>query len=119
MNSRLLHAAARGARIQNEYHNWTTGGTEWREASLNQLYGARIHPEDEHLQYGPISTGFRAYAYRGESDYPYCYMTVASTDIGAFWMRTDDTISFEGCDNELTRSLFLLILAEALADEGL
>jgi hypothetical protein len=47
----------------------------------------RIHPADEHLQYGPISTALREMAFD-------------------FWQGKPDY------------SWFFLILAEALADEG-
>ena len=118
--SRLLFAAARGARIQEynaSYDTWFDMDT-----SLPLLHDLtddyRVNPFDEALQYGPISTALREYAYRGEGDYPYTYMTVVNAPQGSWWMRTDDSLAFERSD-ELTRSLFLLILAEALADEGL
>ena len=55
--SRLLHAAARGARIDVWYQ------CKWVSAiavrTVDDLYNYRIHPADEHLQYGPISTALR------------------------------------------------------------
>lgn len=105
--SRLLFAAARGARIESEYHNWSTGGYDWREANLNNLSGSRIHPDDEHLQYGPISSALHEAAENGRPN--------AFTGIPNLELHTDAAYKLE----PLERSLFLLILAEALADEGL
>ena len=118
--SRLLFAAARGARLQREQMSITGKHTWWSDVNIQ--WGMddelRIHPKDEHLQYGPVSSELRGYAYLGEGDYPYIYMTVVNAPLGSWWMRVDDTNAFERSD-ELTRSLFLLILSEALADEGL
>ena len=109
--SRLLFAAARGARIGYE----TTNG--WRHeyridaVQRNPTHYA-IHPEDEHLQYGPVSTALRGFAERGmyaAAKLPYIEGRFVF-DAGESWKFTTD---------EEHRSLFLLILAEALADEGL
>ena len=109
---RLLFAAARGARIQNEFHNWSNGGNDWREADLNRLVGARIHPEDEHLQYGPISTALREKAEFGPLDNE----TLLNGSIKWYAPVQKDEY---GITDPFHRSLFLLILAEALADEGM
>ena len=50
--SRLLHAAARGARIEALY-SWGWGTSVF--SLTDSSYHYRIHPDDEHLQYGPIS----------------------------------------------------------------
>lgn len=105
--TRLLFAAARGARIQNSYHNWQCGGSEWREANLNMLAGARIHPDDAHLQYGPISTALRDSA---ELESPCAFTGIPHVEI-----HTDSAYKL----SKLDCSLFMLILSEALADEGL
>jgi hypothetical protein len=56
--SRLLFAAARGARI--EYKLWGTDKWAEKEAwGLSDTTEYRIHPKDAHLQYGPISTALR------------------------------------------------------------
>ena len=111
--SRLLFAAARGARIESEYHNWSNGGNDWREADLNRLVGSRIHPDDEHLQYGPISTALREMAQRTDELF---------VELGPTVTYVDWSVDMEEDDGEADafhQSLFLLILAEALADEGL
>lgn len=55
--SRLLFAAARGARIQ--INGFTATVPSWYDShkwsSMHESV-LRIHPDDEHLQYGPIST---------------------------------------------------------------
>jgi len=56
--SRLLFAAARGARFQTIYHNWQTGKHGWRDTYLIES-ADRIYPDDEHIQYGPISSALR------------------------------------------------------------
>lgn len=120
--NRLLMAAARGARIEEALHLaegicWVSCNVVYTDGSYPDEH--RIHPDDAHLEYGPVSTALREYAHRGELDYPYTYMTVVNAPHGSWWMRTDDTIAFENCGSELHRSLFLLILAEALCDEGI
>lgn len=127
--SRLLFAAARGARvqalidIQSKCQCVNCGAINKFDGeerlTLDTDAAMAIHTDDLHLQYGPISTGLRDYAFRGERDYPYTYMTVVNAPLGSWWMRVDDTNAFEACGSKLHRSLFLLFLAEALADEGL
>lgn len=107
--SRLLFAAARGARIQ----TWV-GTLEWREEfrvaiSNADQYWVRIHPDDEHLQYGPISTALREMAedYSWNPSWEHRVAHAAADDFA---------VKFHG---EPDYPLFYLILAEALADEGL
>jgi hypothetical protein len=104
--SRLLHAAARGARIEAEWKGVWSG-----VAGIHFVpkFNYRIHPDDEHLAYGPISTALRDVAMTGDcGDYeiPYCRFVIEKEDIYS-----------ESTEDE--RSMFLLILAEALADEGM
>jgi hypothetical protein len=112
--SRLLHAAARGARIQSQWRDaHTPTYQEWQTNNqfvfIDTMRHYRIHPADEHLQYGPISTALRDVALTGDcGDYeiPYCRFVIEKEDIYS-----------ESTEDE--RSMFLLILAEALADEGM
>ena len=100
--SRLLHAAARGARI-----GWQTLSGKWYPDDDMRYY--RIHPADEHLQYGPISTALRGVALTGECDrVDIPYFTFLIEREGNYWESTEDQ-----------RRVFCLILAEFLADEGL
>ena len=104
--SRLLHAAARGARVQ----TWA-GVLGWRSTIGPWSYddGDRIHPDDAHLAYGPISTALREMTLTGafeEYVAPYIVFRI-EREVG-YW-----------CSTEEQRIVFLLILAEALADEGM
>lgn len=104
--SRILFAAARGARVQGEIcGKWMTTRGICPDVD-------RIHPEDEALQYGPISSALRRTAINGEvfaAEIPY---------IVGYWDFTRDE-AYTFIENRKHAALFLLILSEALADEGL
>ena len=117
--SRLLHAAARGARIEAEWKGIWSGVAG---IHLVPKFNYRIHPDDEHLQYGPISTELRD----GDGEFQRFYI-IDSEHMPDFVIRCAifakyaHNMMHEWQQNKdrLTRSLFLLILAEALADEGM
>jgi hypothetical protein len=112
--SRLLFAAARGARIERlDDHAPRTVTLVHLQPEDGFTY--RIHPKDAHLQYGPISTSIREDAVLARDTHG----LVFSTTMGKFWLGVEDYKDYMHCYDELHRSLFLLILAEALADEGL
>ena len=92
--SRLLHASARGARLR--------------------IFVAetRIHPDDEHLQYGPISTELREMA-ADDSWKPGSYRVLAVAAANEFKEY------FDSQQGEPDYPLFYLFLAEFLADSGL
>lgn len=94
--SRLLFAVARGAR--------------WRIF----LGETRIHPDDEHLQYGPISTALREMA-EDDSWNPTWehYAAHAVEDRFSIFDRQQWWL------DEPDYPLFYLFLAEFLADSGL
>ena len=95
-NRRLLFASARGARIQ--------------------IFVAetRIHPDDQYLQYGPISTALREMAEDPALWTSKCLKwSVASSAANEF------TVYFDSRQGEPDYPLFYLILAEFLADSGL
>jgi hypothetical protein len=106
--SRLLHAAARGARIEdNVLGRWTGSESVYLEKDITYSY--RIHPDDEHLAYGPISTALRGVALTRnfeDSNIPYVRVEFERED--GYWSSTEEQ-----------RRVFCLILAEALADEGM
>lgn len=110
--NRILFAAARGARLQKyeaEYDSWFD--TTYVISKAKQ----RIHPDDAHLQYGPISTALRKGALTGviqAARLPYLegYYKLEPADFALLEENQDDQIQF---------SMFMLILSEALADEGL
>ena len=118
--SRLLHAAARGARVQ----TWA-GVLGWRSTNLFGPWsyddGDRIHPDDEHLQYGPISTALR------DCDGDFQWVQIDWSEMPDLAIRSAIVANYaynmidewRQTKDRLTRSLFLLILAEALADEGM
>ena len=108
--SRLLHAAARGARMQTK---WVDSGAMWQTTGqivlVDDMRYYRIHPVDEHLQYGPISTALREMA-EDDSWNPSEERALAVAVAKQFQVFFDDEPDFE---------LFYLFLAEALADEGM
>ena len=93
-NCRQNFAAARGARIQ------------------IFVAGTRIHPDDTHLQYGPISTELREMA-ADDSWNPNSYRVLAVAAANAFKEY------FDSRQGEPDYPLFYLFLAEFLADSGL
>lgn len=109
--SRLLFAAARGARI-----SWINGS--WQPVPYY------IHPDDAHLQYGPISTELRKAA-ENIAEKAYLQDLLGHYGIAAiddYLSRSDE---FGYCWDKamnataMQKQLFLLILAETLAEEGL
>lgn len=111
--SRLLFAAARGARIESRYprEKWQV---VWAVRIVDDFYDYRIHPDDAHLQYGPISTALRKMAEHNRSDIrPSWQMGLANFAANEF------TLYFDSRTGEPDYPLFYLILAEFLADEGM
>ena len=116
--SRLLHACARGARVQTK---WVDSGDSWQATGqfvfIDSMRYYRIHPNDAHLQYGPISTALREMSKQPKTidhkgvNLPHFGFTI-------FASSESELLEVLRC-NGLTHSLFLLILAEALADEGM
>ena len=108
--SRLLHAVARGAKIQTK---WVDSGEQWQTTGqlvlVDDMRYYRIHPEDAHLQYGPISTALLKLA-EDDSWNPSEERALALAVARQFQVYFGDEPDFE---------LFYLFLAEALADEGM
>ena len=103
--SRILFAAARGAKIQVMYRKGWIPAVAVR---TDDIYKYRIHPADAHLGYGPISTALRNDALR--------LLPNDSNWFSALSLHSDgDLHSLSPTD----RSMFLLLLAEAVADEGM
>ena len=106
--SRLLHAAARGARI-----GWEHAG-EWY-STMSMCIGpfkadnGTIHPDDAHLAYGPISTELRKMA--EDSSW--------NSSWGRYIARAFADEFSDIFGPATNYPLFYLILAEALADEGM
>jgi hypothetical protein len=103
--SRLLHAAARGARIEAEWKGVWSG-----VAGIHFVpkFNYRIHPDDEHLQYGPISTALRNHALG--------LPKVETSWFSKLLLHSDGDLHALSPND---RYVFLLLVAEALADEGM
>jgi hypothetical protein len=112
--SRLLFAAARGARIE----CYDSYSKEWKEVNavwLDALPSDRIHPDDEHLAYGPVSSALREFAITGELSNEYRdAMEYCKSRYTELFNLPKAHLEVEGYFK-----LVRLILAEALADEGL
>lgn len=115
--SRLLFAAARGARIQ-FFADIGLGEYNWQ--FINRLpiptppETYRIHPDDEALQFGPVSTALRWEAEHFREKH---YLMQQYTSAAIVSNATDSDWELPMEDRDIV--LFLLILSEALADEGL
>ena len=109
--SRILFAAARGARIE----CWLLPQKKWIPAIAVRVADGlhidyRIHPNDAHLQYGPISTALREMA--ANVSWKRCsYRVLAIAAVNEFQF-------YLGGGRE-DYPLFYLFLAEFLADEGM
>lgn len=106
--SRLLFAAARGARVQ---YGHDKGWLRTYYVSLAKTgLPYRIHPKDKHLQYGPISTALRKWAIEDAAYAP---------PIGEFAIAClqDGEGTLPGPAEHA--KTFALFVAEALADEGM
>lgn len=108
--SRLLFAAARGARIEVRYEKYWSLALSVRV--IDDLFNYRIHPDDAHLQYGPISTALRELAedFKYNSSWEHFLANAAANEFTEF---------FDSRTGEPDYPLFYLILAEFLADEGM
>ena len=110
--SRILFAAARGARIEALYQRCWIPLTH---ISLEpNAHAYRIHPDDAHLQYGPISTALREMAEHNRSDIRPSWEQGLSN-----FAANQFTEYFDSRQGEPDYPLFYLILAEFLADEGM
>jgi hypothetical protein len=72
----------------------------------------RIHPEDAHLAYGPISTALREMAEDNVWNGDWACFLAGS-------IANEFTVYFDSRTGEPDYPLFYLFLAEFLADEGL
>ena len=113
--SRLLHAAARGARMQTK---WVDSGAMWQTTGqivlVDDMRYYRIHPVDEHLQYGPISTALREMA-----EDPALWTSKCWKWSIAISAANEFNVYLDAWRCEPDYPLFYLILAEFLADEGM
>ena len=103
--SRILFAAARGARIQVMYRKGWIPAVAVR---TDDIYKYRIHPADAHLEYGPISMALLKLA-EDDSWNPSEERSLAIAVARQFQVYFGDEPDY---------LLFYLFLAEFLADEG-
>lgn len=117
---RLKFAYARGARIQCSWEDsdwYLVAYPEWRNA--HTVF--RIHPDDAHLEYGPLSSELRRRAIEGDfSEVQIDYFDgVAKYPLWeGLWAHFVFGDEIRWARSELTRMHFLFV-AEMLADEGL
>ena len=121
--SRLLFAAARGARIQtNDRGGWLDAA--YIPTADYKGDDFRIHSADAHLAHGPISTEVRKAA-ENIAKKAYLHDVLGHYGLAAIDDYLSRSNEFGYCwDKAMNatanqKQLFLLILAEALADSGL
>jgi hypothetical protein len=115
---RLKFAWARGARIQARLKIDRKKDSLWTTVGLpgwNSHTDYRIHPDDAHLEYGPLSSALRLEATTGEPLFYSPYREMA-------WLWVREYMENFGIDlregaNEIPS--FMLFAAEYLADMGL
>jgi len=110
--SRLLHAAARGARIQVRWYDSLQWQTSAQLVFIDTMRHYRIHPADEHLQYGPVSTALREMVEDPKHNSSWEHFLANSA-------ANEFTEYFDSRRGEPDYPLFYLFLAEFLADSGL
>jgi len=107
---RLLVAASRGARIFDKLRDEAYGPTTTLD-SIEDCFALYIHPDDTHLQYGPIATELRMLASgHALSDRVYSLM---AAEWAAYVMET------AGIDEAAPVDWLCLFAAELAADEGM
>lgn len=111
MSTRLLRAAARGARIQKVMQDG-----EWIQSLSVPIYPSslyRVHPEDSHLMYGKLATFFRECAAEPPISL-YSKHNSHAYDAYCHFSNCGDYASLSG-ENRVT---YLLLLAEFVEDEA-
>lgn len=117
---RMKFAWARGARIQLRTHEhsgiaglWSTCISRGIYMLDPPLYDYRIHPNDEHLQYGPLSTALREIVYFPPEKYTAMHRVALQTLV----IYESDMGFYHDTSTEF--AMAALMLAEYFADEGL
>ena len=111
MNPRIAFAFARGARVQ-YLHQLTWVGANFVSSATQDNCDWRIHPSDEHLQYGLLSSMLRNSA----KDHP-----IREFDLLCGVVKFDLYFSSNMVPliDQYHWRMYELFMAEALADEGL
>ena len=117
----LLYASARGARLQ-FYHKEVGFKGKWIDTDSRPSSAAiqewRVHPEDEHLKYGVVSTSVRLAAIDPPEFLDHAYQEEKTVRLFDIFAKHSEVIAYNLMPVK-RRSTFLLFLAEALAYEGL
>ena len=117
--NRLLFAAARGAIIERRHINYRGyKNAYWEDTdhlainvgATDDCYDYRVYPEDEPLQYGPISTALRERVMVGP-------FKAKDFDLAWKYVKGRFPEYYKVDDGDLFTTI--LILAEFFADEGL
>lgn len=130
---RLKFAWARGARIQNDYAARGYMGAGWKPTKSDDGWRTigmpvvlddthyRIHPDDAHLEYGPLSSAMRSAGIHGIEG-----LTPLTADAYQVYQHITGglhpTYYAEDCgaaDPKEVGRMHALFIAELLADEGL
>lgn len=116
---RLKFALARGARIQCNSQQGHADWTSVENPSWFNWVNYRIHPDDAHLEYGPLSSALREDSmYFGTDITP--YLVAAMEYIEEICWRSDPEFARIADTFDTTEALMgQLFFAEMLADEGL
>ncbi len=109
----ILMAAARGARIETQYQYPKKRWGPVAGIRTDDFYHYRIHKDDEHLRFGPISSALREYAETGRE--PYTLVGLMAREA----MRYELPYPFILKSEWPHAQMFALILSEALAEEGI
>lgn len=124
---RLKYAYARGARIQVRAFGYVPPGKKenWATLRLVPIWDRdsvyRIHPKDQHLEYGPLSSAMRSVGIHGIEG-----LTPLTADAYQVYQHITGglhpTYYAEDCgaaDPKEVGRMHALFIAELLADEGL
>jgi hypothetical protein len=116
----LCLAASRGARMQfnpMSIHGHDQGWVLWRGVIKDYAEQGRlrIHPQDKHFRFGPISKALHEAA---KEPPEYLQQAVLIDPFFYPCWNFYDSIDYDEADRD-TRSTFLLLMAEAIASEGL
>ena len=115
----LLHAAARGAKLEVDLQSGYGWESNWQQYMPVKGDGFkwRIRSKDSHLRYGPIGSVLAKKA----TNPPRYIDSFADIGLNSFCIAISDPEfrQYQDCRNQLTRSLFLLLVAESLIEDGL
>lgn len=110
---RMKFAWARGARLQGRMG---FDKTDWVLTGLVAVgEDCRIHPDDEHLQYGPLSTALRNRVIYSEQDNPRDAYDAAAYSLWVSFCTGHREYSWPSVEYGWN----MLFFAEFLADEGM